>query len=195
MNSQELSTLPDAELIEKAKEDIDAFGVLIEKYEQPLMRYVLRISSFSPEEAEEILQEVFLKAWKNLNDFDRTQKFSSWIYRITHNQTISEFRKGKSRGNEMKNEWNEELFSNLPGTTDIKEEFGKELNAEILRKSITHLPEKYKTALVLRFWEEKSYDEIGDILKIPTGSVATLVSRAKKELKKTLERLFLAPNS
>lgn len=179
----------DERLAEKAKKDVDVFGELVERYEKPLLRYIVRISSFTKEEAEEILQEIFIKAWTNLNDFDASQKFSSWIYRIAHNQTISEFRKAKSRGSEQKMEWNEEIFGNIAGKTNIEAEIGEKMDGKKMRKGVADLPEKYKSAIVLRFWEEKSYKEMSDILHIPIGSAATLVSRAKKELKKSLERI------
>ncbi len=189
MTIPSFASLTDEQIAEKAQlQDIAAFECLVQRYENPLLRYILRISHFSPEEAEEILQEVFLKAWKNLNDFDITEKFSSWIYRITHNQTISEFRKAKSRGLEQQTAWNEEIFGNLPDKIDIPEELNQKLNSEKIHKMLDLMPKKYSTVIILNFLEEKSYDEISDILHIPPGTVATLLNRAKKTFYELLTR-------
>jgi len=94
-----MNNLPDETLAQNALQDMQYFEILIERYQGKLKHYVLRISHFSEMEAEEILQEVFIKVWKNLNDFDQNMKFSTWIYQITHNTTISQWRKAKSRGN------------------------------------------------------------------------------------------------
>jgi RNA polymerase sigma-70 factor (ECF subfamily) len=176
--------MTDEELVERAKKDIQVFSKIVERYEDPLLRYILRLSSFSREEGEEILQEVFIKAWKFLNGFDKHQKFSSWIYRIAHNQTISEFRKAKARGIYQKVEWNEELYSQFPDSEDLPKDFDRSLHSKKIMSVINTLPEKYKSVIILRFLEEKTYDEISDILCIPIGSAATLVNRAKNMLRK-----------
>jgi RNA polymerase sigma-70 factor (ECF subfamily) len=174
------SLLSDEQLALQAQNDVDVFGELIDRFEQPLMRYVRRISDFSAEEIEEVLQEVFLKAWRNLKDFDGSQKFSSWIYRITHNETISEFRRKKSRGAEKQIGWDEELIETLPNKIDLPKEFDQTESARAIRNAISKIPEKYRNAIVLRYLEEKTYDEMADILQMPVGSVATLVTRGKK---------------
>jgi len=145
-----------------------------------LIRYILRISSFSEEEADDVLQEVFLKIWKNLNKFDNSLKFSSWAYRITHNTTVSEWKKSKSYGKDQQIKIEDEFFQNLPSGIDMTKEFQKAGNDKEVRKILNVLPEKYSDVLVLKFLEEKSYDEISDILKKPLGTIATLIHRAKK---------------
>ncbi|EFK95475.1 RNA polymerase sigma factor sigW (Sigma-W factor) [sediment metagenome] len=68
--------------------DIDAYYCLVEMYKDKLLRYIMRITQIYEEEAENILQEVFIKAYKNLYSYDHSFSFSSWIYRITHNMVI-----------------------------------------------------------------------------------------------------------
>ncbi|MBU1089233.1 hypothetical protein KKF38_00345, partial [Patescibacteria group bacterium] len=72
----------DIELVRRSLADPDEYAKIVEKYEAPLLRYLLRISNISREEGEDLLQNVFLKAYQNLRDFDTSLKFSSWIYRI-----------------------------------------------------------------------------------------------------------------
>ncbi len=173
----------DIELVKKSLEDIDYFTCIYERYEKRLIYYVLRISSFSFNEAEEVLQEAFVKAWKNLNEFDENLKFSSWIYRIVHNTTITEWKKTQSKGKDKKQEWDEDLFQNLPSLIDIQEDFDKNFDKKNIRKVLELMPDKYKEVLVLQFLEDKNYQEISDILKKPSGTVATLINRAKKQFR------------
>ena len=90
--------LADSEIIEKSLIEIDYFACLYERYEPVLLRYIKKISSAREEEASDILQEAFIKIWKNLNNYDDSLKLSSWLYRIVHNETISFCRKKRSFG-------------------------------------------------------------------------------------------------
>ncbi len=173
----------DRELVEKSLKNMDCFTCIYERYEKRLIYYILRISSFSFNEAEEVLQESFVKAWQNLNEFDTNLKFSSWIYRIVHNTTITEWKKTQSKGKDQKQEWDENLFQNLPSLIDIQEDFNKNFDKKNIRKVLELMPDKYREVLVLQFLEDKNYQEISDILKKPTGTVATLINRAKKRFR------------
>jgi len=173
----------DTELVKKSLENVDCFTCIYERYEKRLVYYILRISSFSLAEAEEVLQESFVKAWQNLNEFDEDLKFSSWIYRIVHNTTISEWKKTQSKGKDRKQEWDEDLFQNLPSLIDVQEDFNKNFDKKNIRNVLELMPEKYREVLVLQFLEEKNYQEISDILKKPSGTVATLINRAKSKFR------------
>ena len=170
----------DEELVKRSLQDVDYFACIYERYEQKLIWYILRISSFSLEEAEDVLQESFIKAWKNLNEFDKNLKFSSWIYRIVHNTTITEWKKSRSKGQNKRQELDEEIFQNLPSSLDIEKEANQEFNKKNIQNILQLMPEKYREVLVLKFLEEKNYQEISDILKKPSGTIATLINRAKK---------------
>ncbi|NTW15655.1 MAG: sigma-70 family RNA polymerase sigma factor [Candidatus Moranbacteria bacterium] len=179
----------DIEIIGLAKQDANLFGVLMERYEAPLLRYIRRISSFDRDDAEDILQEAFIKAYRNLNDFDHDAKFSSWIYRIVHNQTIDTARKKKIRTAVSIDE--HDLSQILRDATDIEDETARKHDLARLNEAVRNLPETYREALILRFLEEKSYEEIMDILRLPKGTVATLIRRGRKIL---LDRLAESPS-
>ena len=85
--------LSDREIVEKSLADIDYFSCLYDRYESRLFRYIKRIALVNDEQAHDILQEAFIKIWRNLNEFDQSLKLSSWIYRIVHNETVSCWRK------------------------------------------------------------------------------------------------------
>lgn len=181
-SSNNFNEKSDSELVALTLEDKGYFLYLLRRYEDKLKRYIYRISNFSQEEAEDILQEVFLKVYKNLNDFDADLKFSSWIYRITHNQVVSHHRQNLARPKVV--EIDEVVIEK------IKDEFniGDKIELDNLKNEISqvldYLKPKYREILILRFFEEKSYEEISDILKKPSGTVATLIHDAKKEFKK-----------
>lgn len=180
--------LDDYQLVQKSLENVEYFGYLVDRYEKKLLYYILRISSLSQEEAEEVLQEVFVKVWQNINGFDGSLKFSSWIYRIAHNETISAYRKLKSRGLTDTTEYQEEIFDLAPSKVDLPSEYDQQMNAGLVRKILESMDEKYREVLVLFFLEELSYEEISDILKKPVGTVGTIINRAKKKFREKAKR-------
>lgn len=170
--------------------DVDAFARIVEISSSSLLRYIMRISSFSTEESEEILQEVFLKAWRYINEYDFSFSFSSWIYRIAHNTTISEFRKFSARGLNKKVEWEPEEVEQIASGLSLEKELNQKQTQAMVRDVLTLLSEKEREVLILRFLEQKSYDEISDILKLPVNTVATNISRSKKQFLSTFSRLY-----
>lgn len=182
----DISKKSDAEIIRLALSDPDCFAAIIERYENPLSRYIRRITNFSKEDIEDALQEIFIKVYKNLNAYDESLKFSSWIYRIAHNHIIDRFRKKTASDNKNSSLEESELLSFLSSTVDIQKETEDKDCLERTKKAINDLPLKYKEVLVLRFLEGRSYDEIMDILRKPKGTVATLVSRGKEMLKQRI---------
>ena len=170
----------DQELVKLALADKDSFLFLLQKYEAALLRYIIRISGVNREDAQDILQEVFIKIYQNLNDYNPKLKFSSWAYRITRNQTISELRKKKARPLDYYEPTDLNKFAS---------EFNliNELDNQYLNKDIqivlNKLKPKYKEVMILRFLEDKNYEEISDILKKPMGTVSALINRARDMFK------------
>ena len=182
--------LSDTEIVEKSLVDIDFISCLYDRYEVKLMRYIKRMAGVSHEEAEDILQDAFIKIWRNLNDFDSNLKLSSWMYRIVHNETISVWRKKKSFGKDQKVELHENLFELASSDFEIENE--PEQKDIYTHEVLELLPIKYKTVLVLKFLEGMSYEEISDVLKIPEGTVATRINRAKKAFAKFAEEKHIS---
>lgn len=180
----------DEALIQKSIDDIAFFGELVQRYEKKLLAYIMRISAFERSAAEEILQEVFIKCWRNLNDFDPKLKFSSWIYRITYHETVSAFRKARSRGEDQHLSLEANDFV-VFAEADISDDFDTKLSGNQIQKILAKLPSKYRDILVLKFLEDKSYEEISDILQLPMGTVATHINRAKKKFQIAAQTLGL----
>jgi len=176
-------TTSDEELVVLSLQDPAYFAALIERYETKIQRYLMRRSSASHEDIQDLLQDIFLKAYVNLNGFDTSLSFSSWLYRIAHNHMISWYRKQKIRTDGRIFSINDEdVFEHLADAFDLEHEHWTEVVKKSLVGHVQELPEKYRDIILLRFFEEKDYDEISDILQIPPGTVATRLSRAKKRL-------------
>ncbi len=169
--------LSDKEIVKKSLVDIEYFSCMYDRYELRLLRYIKRIALVNDEQAKDILQEAFIKIWRNLNDYDQSLKLSSWIYRIVHNETISYWRKQKSFGKDRQVTLDETLFKDVSINFEMNED--NEQKERLTHEVLKLLPLKYKTVLVLKFMENMSYHEISDVLKIPEGTVATWINRAK----------------
>ncbi len=176
----------DEELINLVLKNPDYFLHLVRRYENKLTRYISRISNLDKDEIEDVLQDVFIKVYKNLNGFDASLKFSSWIYRITHNEVISNYRKFKNKVKVISFDNDGEFIKNIADELDIENELKlKDLKVEVFI-ILNKMDLKYREVLILRFMEEKSYGEISDILKKPEGTVATLLNRSKKQFLKII---------
>jgi len=176
----------DNELVKLSLADPDHFFCLIRKYEEKLLHYIMRISKFRKEEAEDVLQNVFIKTYYNLNGFDEDLKFSSWIYRIAHNETISEIRKKISRPSVP---FEKEDIDRFEDAFDIIKEIDNSFSRQKIDEALSKLDEKYREVLILRFLDEKDYKEIADILKKPVSTVGNLILRGKILFKTEYEKL------
>ena len=180
---ENLSEKTDEALAVLAVTDQRAFGVLVDRYQPKLLRFIRTISNVRYEEAEDILQEAFIKSYRNLNSFDETQTFSAWIYRIVRNETISHYRKRSVRPEGHLEQGEEEMLDRFAHSMNIAAEAEEAEEALTIRKALDELDPKYRDVLILQFLEEKDYKEISDILHIPMGTVATRINRAKERFK------------
>jgi len=165
--------------------EIEPFGVLVERYEQKILRYAKRFL-FDHDDAEDLVQNVFLKAFTNIQSFDTSRKFSSWLYRIAHNEFVNAIKK--------KNREPISFFSIdalLPYFAS-EETADKEANKREIRETIDehlkNLNVKYREPLVLYYFEELSYKEIADVLRIPIATVGVRLKRSKEILKSFYEK-------
>jgi RNA polymerase sigma-70 factor (ECF subfamily) len=180
--NRNIEKMTDNELVGLAANNPDFFVYLVQRYEEKILRYIRRISSVSQETAEDLGQEIFIKAYLNIHQFDGRLKFSSWLYRIAHNHVISFWRKTK---------WEKEVIywddEDMKMILDVEMDLPKRIDDLLLKKKIADIFDQLKPAhkevLILRYLEGRDYQDIGDIIKRPVGSVGKLISRAKAELK------------
>lgn len=184
--------ITDEEIVRQTLLNKDAFALLIERYEAKLLRYLERLGVGVREDREDVLQNAFIKAYKNLNGFDLTLSFSSWMYRITHNEAMSFFRSKHARPQVILSEEGEGLITELEDEdSDASALAELRLSREELAKAFAALTPQYRDALTLRFFENRSYTEMSDILEVPVGTVSTLIYRAKRALRSSLPKQFL----
>ncbi len=175
----------DEEIVVLVKQgNLDYFGELVKRYEDKIKRYAHKFLS-NRNDIDDIAQEVFIKAYVNLQSFDDDRKFSPWIYRIAHNTFV----------NALKKKLSDKLFSIdfdtfLPHPeakehtdSDIEKSFIKEM-LDLHLKSIDI---KYREPLILYFYEDMDYKEISQVLSIPVSTVGVRIKRGKDKLRKILE--------
>ncbi|MCH7680112.1 sigma-70 family RNA polymerase sigma factor [candidate division KSB1 bacterium] len=182
----------DEDLIERfQKGDLYAFDLIVKRYKDQLLNFVYRFVG-SQEEAEDIVQETFLRVYRKRKAYKRIAKFSTWIYTIAGNLSRTELRRRKRR----------KLFS----VTDMgyedrdyeisDEEYNPEnyvegvIQEEIIHKEINNLSPKFREVIILRDVQELSYEEISKIIRVPIGTVKSRVNRGRLKLQGRLKYLM-----
>ncbi|TBL68356.1 RNA polymerase sigma factor SigW [Paenibacillus thalictri] len=173
--------------------DRGAFAQLVDMYKDKIYHLAYRMMS-NKQEAEDVVQETFLRVFTNLERYDDQQKFSTWIYRIATNLCIDRLRKRKATYS-LDAETNEsegtDFYSFMPSNEDTPE---KQLilseTQQQIRESIDELPEKYKSIVILRYLQDMSLQEISDVLTMPITTIKTRLHRGREFLRKKLEQSF-----
>ncbi|MFA5126816.1 MAG: RNA polymerase sigma factor [Patescibacteria group bacterium] len=188
VSEQIVADKTDIELVRLTLANQENFLYLVNRYDQKLLKFIKRISGLNKEDAEDLLQEVFIKVYQNLNDFDQNLKFSSWLYRIAHNQVISNYRKNKSRPRMSLFDLDLESCEQLVSDFDINHNVDQQILREKITTVLRGLDWKYREVMILKYLEDKSYEEISDIIKKPASTVGTLLRRGKKILRQELKK-------
>lgn len=184
------SSLEDDTLVSEAlagKED--SYSKLVDKYQKPLYFHIRKMIK-EVELVDDLVQEVFMKAFHNLSSYSNEYAFSTWIYRIATNHTIDYLRKKKlqtlsidqpykTKDGDMEMQLPDESFS-----TD--QPVMKKERKAIVQDAIDNLPKKYRLVIEMRHMEEKTYQEIAEILDLPLGTVKAHIFRARELLYKAL---------
>lgn len=176
IKNSKLKNLSDEELIDIVIKDKNAYEEIIDRYEKKIFRYVFYLIG-NKQDAQDVSQEAFIKIYINLLGFNKKLKFSSWIFRIAHNEAINFLKKKKINLN-----FNEEIYQ-MKDEKEIDDEWFKKELVNKVKICLQQLPILYREIIDLYYFEEMSYEQIADVLKIPSGTVAIRLSRAKKILK------------
>jgi RNA polymerase sigma-70 factor (ECF subfamily) len=165
------------------------FSRLIDNYKNMVYNLAYRMSS-SPHEAEDISQEAFLRAYQSLARFNPSYKFSTWLYQITLNIIRDRFKKKElnyvSLDAPVESDDSEFYPQPADSTNNPEQIMTQKEDAQAIQQAILSLPLKYREVIVLRHLQDLSYIEIGNILKLPQGTVKVRLYRAREQLKKTL---------
>jgi RNA polymerase sigma-70 factor (ECF subfamily) len=184
----EFDNLSDEEIVNLTLKNQDNFTYLINRYQDKLFNYIRRITNVRDEDAQDLLQDIFLKIYLNLNDFDNSLKFSSWVYAISRNQVISNHRKLQARAEGHSVPLEDDSAKKIISGFNIEKEIDSNYLKDNVFKVLDALDEKYRDILILKFIEEKNYQEISDIIKKPVGTVGSMMNKAKKMFKDELSR-------
>jgi len=163
----------------------ELFGALVERYEKKIKRYGRKFLA-DREDINDIAQNVFLKAYENIKSFDTKRKFSTWLYRIAHNELINAAKKKKNSLPLFDLDtflpsslWDRTLEQN----TDLKE------MAPLVDFCLDNLTPKYREPVILYYFENLDSQEISNILEVPISTVGIRIKRAKEKMKKICEKL------
>ena len=185
----------DYEIVKRAiNKDQTAFKELLDKY-QDRVHMVVRKMVFDAQEADDLTQEAFIKAFNSLHTFNFEFSFSTWLYKIASNNCIDYLRKRKLKTFSMNSpvkqkdgETQQEYPDKVPTVENdmISSETSKQIAA-----AIDKLPPKYRQVIVMRHTEEKSYEEIAEFLELPLGTVKARIFRARELLNKSLRKIVM----
>jgi len=166
------------------------FSRLIDNYKNMVYNLAYRMSN-SPHEAEDISQEAFMRAYQSLARFNPSYKFSTWLYQITLNIIRDRLKKKELNYVSLDTpiETDDSEFYPQPEdlTNNPEQIMARQEDAQAVQQAIYSLPLKYREVIVLRHLQDLSYIEIGNILKLPPGTVKVRLYRAREQLKKILE--------
>ena len=181
---QKVSDLDDSELIKIIiTQNREAYQELFARYQKKLFAYIYHLIG-NREETEDVLQNVFSKTYKSIAHFDTTRKFSSWIYRIAHNEAVNFL---KRKGSRYSISWDDiatskDKLESASGEEGSAEKIEHQEIAIEMNIAMQKIPLKYQEVLRMRYFQEYSYAEMGKILEKPLNTVGTLINRAKKKL-------------
>lgn len=163
-----------------------AFAVLVERYEAKILRYARKFL-FNNEDSEDIVQEVFIKAYTNIQSFDVSKRFSPWLYRIAHNEFINNLKK---KGREPIPFFDADTLWPHPASPDAADkDLDREEMKQMIDKCLDKLDVKYREVLILYYYEELDYKTMADVLRVPISTVGARLKRGREMMNKVLAEL------
>ncbi|TRZ48638.1 MAG: RNA polymerase sigma factor [Dehalococcoidia bacterium] len=184
--SKSLNRLPDEKIVLMVQSGkIESFGILVKRYQEKMLRYGKKFL-FNHNDIEDLVQEVFIKAYTNIQSFDASRKFSAWLYRIAHNEFINAIKK---KGKEPLPFFDLDILwpHFVSKESADKKTNQRELN-QMLDKCLDKLGPKYREPLVLYYFEDLTYQEVADVLHIPIATVGIRLKRGKEIIKSLFQK-------
>jgi RNA polymerase sigma-70 factor (ECF subfamily) len=173
--------------------DRAAFTCLVEQNQDRLFASMLQVTG-SPDEAEEVVQDAFIRAFIKLDTFKRNSQFFTWLYRIAFNSALT--RRRRRRANVSLDQSREQGGMEVADKGDaVDEPMLRRERVDMVRQALQTLTEEHRAILVLREMQEHSYEDIAEILEISIGTVRSRLSRARHQLKLQLEAMQRAEES
>lgn len=184
-----MDTLTDQQLISLYLEgNVNAFEGIIQRYSQTLYRFVFRLTN-NKDMAHDIVQESFIKTWKNIKKYNLDRSFKTWIFSITQRTTIDFLRKNKTTNFSNLDTENQIFEDNIPDEELLPDQvFEKEENIKLIQNSLLSLSVENKTILLLHHGEEMTFEEIAEITNQPMNTIKSQYRRSLIKLKQIIEK-------
>jgi RNA polymerase sigma-70 factor (ECF subfamily) len=177
----------DAELVVASQGgDQDAFALLVQRHQRRVFNLVFRMLQ-QYEEANEVTQETFLAAWQGLPSFRGDSRFSTWLYRIAYNCCLKQLELRKRDQALQTALQAEHMLDNTDRDEHTSIQLETHYRQNLVREHLSLLPVKYRAVLVLRHFQEMTYEEMAVILTMPIGTIKTHLFRARNLLKERLQ--------
>jgi RNA polymerase sigma-70 factor (ECF subfamily) len=184
--SAKLERQTDDELIRRVREgETRFFAELVQRYQDPVYGMTLRFVR-SVRDAEDLAQEAFLRAYRGLDGFKGNARFSTWLYRIAWNLCADWLRRSRKPGRAALAI--DDAAGIADGRLDVEEGVLAAEERREVRRALDHLDEKYRTVLILLYYQKMTYDQVAAVLDVPVKTVETRLYRARKLLKEILQR-------
>lgn len=189
--TKDYKKLTDNELVKLAlKGEELAYAEIMNRYKKKVETIVNRIIR-QKSEIEDLVQEIFIKAFTSIDRFSSKFSFSTWLYKIATNHCIDFIRRKKISTYSLDEEYeleDDSIQRDIPDWTNLPDlELIRKQKSEIIHEAINSLPEHYKKVIIMRHFEDKSYEEIARELKLPLGTVKVHIFRARELLYKKLK--------
>lgn len=178
-----METTDEQIVIEIQKGNSDSFGVLMARYEPKLKRYGRKFLS-RDEDIQDLVQDVFIKTYQNIQSFDAKRSFSPWIYRIAHNTFVNELRRTHKLLGRLDAD---AIFPTLAAKETADKFSFEEADKEMIENLLDRLSPKYREVVVLHYYEDLSYKEISEVLKLSVSTVGVRMTRARQKIKFMME--------
>ena len=172
----------DEKLILRFQEgDINAYNELVKRYKDRLLNFVLRYFN-NVEQAEDVVQDTLIKLYTHASYYKNIAKFSTWIFTIAKNNALTELRKNKRKKTDSL--WNDDgqVIDINSKEESLDSKVQNEIAIDQLNKFLDEIPENFRMAVVLRDFQELSYEEISKILEIPIGTIKSRINRGRIQL-------------
>lgn len=174
--------LSDEKLILRFQEgDINAYNELVKRYKDRLLNFVFRYFN-NREQAEDVVQDTLIKLYTHASYYKNIAKFSTWIFTIAKNNALTELRKNKRKQTDSL--WTDDgkVIDINSNDQTLDRRVQNEIAVDQLNKFLEEIPENFRMAVVLRDFQELSYDEISKILEIPIGTIKSRINRGRIQL-------------
>lgn len=180
----------DQDIIERIRGgETRLYALILERHKERAMTLAVRLVG-DREEAEELIQDAFVRAYRNLDQFRGDAKFETWFYRILYNLCMTRVTRRKPRAESLdaQEESMRERMLVDPDDMSVVERMENEELRDIIGSELQTLPERYKAAMTFFYIQEMGYDEISEVLGMPVGTVKTYLFRGRNILKERVLR-------